>query len=161
MEHIYPNIANRLRAEVPSLKTIDVEDGQLDDRENAFPITYPAVFINVTDAVWSDVSRLAQMGEVTIDVSVAIQLNHRTKQGSPDMAKLASQLLLMREVNVALHGWAGADMSRLTRTRSQIRLSKQGVKVWMHTYKCQIKDSLTMPTTTLTPKPPIEVEFTA
>lgn len=161
METIYPAIANRLRAEVPALKTIDVEDGQLDDRENAFPITYPAVFIDVAESDWKDVSRLAQMGDVTIDVIVAIQLNHRTKQGNPDMDKLTAQLAIFKEVNIALHGWAGDTFGRLTRTKSRKKNSKNGVKALTHTYVCQIKDDLSIPATTLTPKPPIEVEFKA
>ena len=71
MKQLISDIKARLTEKVTYLRYIDEDWGQLDDYSPDFPVKFPCALIAVTQAQWSNQSRLVQTGIADISVRVA------------------------------------------------------------------------------------------
>lgn len=126
-------IAARLGAEVPELKYIDEDWGQLDDYSDNPPVKFPCAVIEVQQAAWRNQSNKVQDGSVNISIRVADQRLSNTNLRAPAPQKLnaAAIWLIQEKIYKALHTWRPVDypdFSSLTRVSSRKLKRDDGVR---------------------------------
>ncbi|WP_298063673.1 hypothetical protein [uncultured Rikenella sp.] len=122
MEEIYRNVCERLRTNVPGLKTVTLDCGQIDDPSGP-ALTLPAALVDVTYPECSDITCLVQRCRVTVSVRVALR-------AWPDVTDPAEELGLTEEVCTALQGWTDDTLSCLSRTSAVPEQRHDGLKVY-------------------------------
>lgn len=65
--HVLTTLYEHIKNNVPEIKHIDQEIGQLEDYEIRPALAFPAVLIDFADTTYSEISTLAQIGEITIN----------------------------------------------------------------------------------------------
>ncbi len=92
MESLFVDLIGLLERNLPWLRTIDEDYGQLEniDDENAdmYPLIFPAVLIETPETQWSDIDNCAQLGECTLRVRLLIDCYDDTHAGSPTVDKI-------------------------------------------------------------------------
>ena len=90
MESLLVNLIDRLARELPWARTVDEDYGQLEalDDENfdMYPLTFPAILIDLPGTEWSDAGDWTQRGVCEVRVRLAIDgANYATgrKKKSP------------------------------------------------------------------------------
>lgn len=170
---IYQQIANRLRAKLPALHTIDYDKGQLADPEKAYPLDYPAVLISLEDIVWKDEGKHIQRGTATIAVTVALLPTEVSLQNSPTINSFVEKMNLVNLVYTSLKGYrggetitvgvalggdpdepdaepvevtiTGASFTGLTRTRTQRMKRYDTIQAFTHLFTTSFADNSAQP----------------
>ncbi|KAF0198851.1 MAG: hypothetical protein FD170_3971 [Bacteroidetes bacterium] len=126
-------IAARLGAEVPELKYIDEDWGQLDDYSDNPPVKFPCAIIEVQQAAWRNQSNKVQDGTVNISIRVAeLRLsNTNLRAPAPQKLNAAAIWLIQEKIYKALHTWRPVEFpafSSLTRVSSRKLKRDDGVR---------------------------------
>ncbi len=148
MDILIQDIRNRLSAEIPALKYIDEDWGQLDDYSPHFPVKWPCALIDITQVNYSNVGKTGQLGEAAIAITVADVklLNSSSKAPSNQKAEQSAYLKLIQAVHIALHGWSGhSHYTKLIRTTFKRIKRDDGVRQHQLTYTCRMEDISTVP----------------
>lgn len=154
MDILIQDIQNRLSAEVPDLKYIDEDWGQLDDYSPNFPVKWPCALIDISQVQYSNAGKTAQLGEAAITITIADMklLNSSSKAPANQKAERATYLQLIKKVHAKLHGWSGhSHYSKLIRTTFKRFKRDDGVRQHQITYTCRIEDTSTVKPTVKVP----------
>ncbi len=144
MNILIQDIQNRLAAEIPALKYIDEDWGQLDDYSPNFPVKWPCALIDISQVSYSNAGRQSQLGVAAITITVAdVKLtNSSSKAPAGQIAAQATYLQLVKAIHTALHGWSGhAHYSPLIRESLKRARRDDGVREHNLVYTCQIQDT--------------------
>ncbi len=120
----------RLKTEVPALKWIAEDIGQL-DIENP-PVSFPCALISYTNSTYEELGNMNQGGLVTINIRLAFNAHADTYAVAPESHLDASLERFEVENNVykALHGWGDEDgFQGLSRVSSASERRADGMKV--------------------------------
>ena len=112
MKALFIAIQNKLIADVPELKFIDFDLGQL-EQQPLPSLSYPALLISFGDSPFSDLARLNQQAEVMINVRIAFREFERTHNIAQDQYRAIglAHLDIVEKVKWALHGLSGDDFT--------------------------------------------------
>ncbi len=149
MFNIYKEIANHLREKLPELKTIDADKGQLADPEQAYPISYPAVLIDLDAIDWNDMGNRAQNGKTNIGITVAVLPVHQSHQNSPTLDNYVEQMEIVNQVYSALSGFMG-----LSRVKTYRQKRYDTIQAFTHLFKNTVVDRSAQKSYTQKPVPP-------
>jgi hypothetical protein len=171
MDILYRSIVNRLQTAIADKLWIDLESGQLDALDESYPVQFPAVFIDLADCQWSNMSEAHQVGDLTIGLRVALDIYADFHGDSPTLADAADQLKLINRIQAALHTFGGhilgdgsggfldVHFSPLMRTSFGSERRSDGLRVFNITYTTAIYDAYAATQYTTTPaEPEITVE---
>ncbi len=141
MEKLISCIASTLENEIPSL-WVDIECGQVDTIEDAYPFTTPAVWIDVSNIDWIDTSRGVQHGVATITLRIALDIYQDTHTGAPQRAEhLRAWDIINRIHHVMARHVSGEQFNNLSRIRTSVERRTDGLKVFNMAYRCDITDT--------------------
>lgn len=126
-------IAARLGAEVPELKYIDEDWGQLDDYSDNPPTKFPCALIEVQAAQWRNQGNKTQDGTMNISIRVASIRLSNTNPKAPEAQRLnaANIWVVLEKTYKALHAWRPdeyPDFSSLTRVSSRRIKRDDGIR---------------------------------
>jgi hypothetical protein len=105
MKQIIQNIQNRLMQQVPALKYVDQDWGQMDFwREH--PVKYPCALIDIQSAQYSNNGNFIQQGTATVVIRLFDLKLSNSSNGAPINQKENAKKIwkLIEDVNKALHG---------------------------------------------------------
>lgn len=122
MEEIYRNVCERLRTNVPGLKTVTLDCGQIDDPAGP-ALALPAALVDVAYPECGDITCRVQQCRVTVSVRVAFR-------AWPAVEDPAAELGLTEEVYSALQGWTDDTLSCLSRLSVVPEARHDGLKVY-------------------------------
>jgi hypothetical protein len=139
-------IMARLDATEPNLKYMDEDWGQLDFYQDAPPVKFPCVLLELQGAQWRNQGRLVQDGEVSISIRVADMKLSNTSLRAPanQKAKAAAIWVILENIHKALHGWRPVefpDFGTLARLSSRRVKRDDGIREFEVVYSCQATDS--------------------
>ncbi len=163
MESIITAIQTRLSSEVPTLKYIDEDWGQLDYYSPNPPVKWPCVLIDVQDAQWSNLGSLKQQGLLQLSIKVIdLRLSnssHAAPKGQKNNSK--SFYTLTQAIYKALHGWSNdKDLySDLIRTAERRVKRDDGIKMHEMIFTTQFTDTTAVIVRSTTPKPTVTFEL--
>lgn len=154
MEFLYPLI-NHVRENMPQLSLVDEDYGQLEalDRDDAdmYPVTFPAVLVNMLETEWSCLEGRSQKGTATLVFKLAVDCYDDTHHGSGTTEAILRRAETVGGLHLLLQGFRPFGRGGMTRTRSRFRTWSHGIKVYETTYTVPVEDII--PETTTDPAP--------
>lgn len=148
MKKLLTDIQARIIAQVPALKYVDEDWGQLDYYNPNPPVKFPCCLIDSNQASWSNQARNMQMGLVEITITLADFRLSNSSGAAPANQKTKSFEIYdtLNDVFQALQGWSGdQSYSRLVRTRSSKRKREDGVRMYDTVFSVELYDSNAVP----------------
>ena len=138
MESLLVNLINKIAGELPWARTVDEDYGQLEalDDENIdmYPLTFPAVLIDLPGTEWSDAGDLSQRGVCEVRVRLAIDCYDDTHAGSQTIDRIMQREEKRKALHALLQGYRVGSEGSLIRTRSKFFTFNHGIKVYEATY---------------------------
>lgn len=123
MEELLENLICLFLNEMPELKVIDEDFGQLemidDDTRDTYPLTFPALLIEAPQTEWSNVLGLHQKGLATIRTRLIIDWYDDTHACSGTVEKIREREAMRKKVHEFLQGHRIGTDSSLIRTGSR------------------------------------------
>jgi hypothetical protein len=146
MESLFVDLIGLLERNLPWLRTIDEDYGQLEniDDENAdmYPLIFPAVLIETPETQWSDIDNCAQLGECTLRVRLLIDCYDDTHAGSPTVDKIMEREEKRRSLHRLLQGHRVGEEGALIRKESKFFTFNHGIKIYEATYTCAVREAI-------------------
>jgi hypothetical protein len=115
MKAVFVAIQDKLIADVPALKMIDFDLGQL-EQEPLPPLDYPAALISFGESPFADLGGLIQQATVSINIRLAFRVYERTHNIAQSAYRSIglSHLDTIEAVKWALHGLSGDDFASIS-----------------------------------------------
>lgn len=151
METILSEILTRLKAQVPELRYIAIDEGQLDnpDENGNYPILTPGCTIDIDNVNWTTTVDPEQSGEGTVVIRFAwmspARLDNNTS--STSIAAGLERWNLHHTICQALHGYSGTNFGRLERITTTREKREGLLKVMIITFAFEGAEDLTLPAT--------------
>ena len=145
MESLLVNLINKIAGELPWARTVDEDYGQLEalDDENVdmYPLTFPAILIDLPGTEWSDAGDLSQRGVCEVRVRLAIDCYDDTHAGSQTIDRIMQREEKRKALHALLQGYRVSSEGSLIRTRSKFFTFNHGIKVYEATYTCATSET--------------------
>lgn len=141
MEQLFYNIQQHIAVNMPTVRTIDEDYGQLQTDEDTYPVIFPCILINAEQTEWESLSGQVQRGKCTIVISLGIDCYDDTQYGSGTEEKVIERQRMAATLNKLLHckrieGAAGP----LIRKRSRNYSLPGGIKVYEMRYEVTVAE---------------------
>ena len=147
MESLLENLVRLIGDNMPGIKVVDEDYGQLEalDQENRdmYPLTFPAVLIDAPDVSWSNIGGLSQKGVATVRVRLVIDCYDDTHYTSGTVEKISGREKVRRQLHKLLQGHHIGEHSALIRTSSRFYTFNHGIKVYESTYTIEVTEIIT------------------
>lgn len=144
MEYITAQLIDHIAINVPWLGTVDEDCGQLEalanESEDRYPLTFPAVLINIDSVDWSNTADGGQTGQASIRVRLLIDCYDDMHAGAMGKEKAAERQTLCRQVNSIVSGFRPTGEGGLLRNRSAYFVDFHGIKVYDQFYTLTINE---------------------
>jgi hypothetical protein len=133
MKTLYLKLTELL-SEIPELKYIDLNCGQL--QEEKPPIAYPAVLINL-NANSTDIDGLFQLYTGTIELTIVCKILSESNNNAPENVRERSlkYLELSEKIWKKLQGYNDADFDKITRLTIRDQNIRKGLKTSVQTFE--------------------------
>lgn len=144
MEILLHDIITKLEENMDDLglSYIDEDFGQLeaiDIEEDTYPMTFPAVLVNVQTTSWEGVGGANQTGSTNISVKLLVDCYDDTHARSTRTDRIMDRSALSHKLTAILHGAKLCDnTTMLTRISSNSYNGPHLIKVYETTYSSQI-----------------------
>ncbi len=141
MKTIYTAILAQLQQEVPELKWIDLELGQLDTPERP-PVAFPCALIEIGLQAKRNLTDTTQEGQANIGVRLTFDTPMQTAAHSKAREKSLQVYELINKVYKALQGFETEHFSALTRIRQQKEKSRHGLFQYRIDFFCLFEEGV-------------------
>lgn len=158
--NLYLCIVARLVAEVPALRYIDQDLGQLDNYDLRPAVSFPCVLIDMGDFDTDDMAgKNMQHAEGLVIVKIATDPFSSSNSLAPSDVRLKALEYydLEQAVHVALHGWRTTGFSKLLRRKAGKELREDKFRVRAVAYATSFEDDTTAPVVTSIPRPTVTI----
>ena len=137
MERILTDIISHLETNRSAigLSYIDEDYGQMESGTDTYPVTYPAVLIELQNIDWEGTGGREQRGEATIVVRTYIDCYDDTHALSTTIDKVKERTKIASDVTSLLHECRLSGGATLTRTASAFATIGNGIKQYETTYR--------------------------
>lgn len=144
MESLLYHLINHIKENMPSLSMVDEDYGQLEaiDKEDmdTYPVTFPAVLIDIPETEWSNLSNKSQKGKAKVNVRLVIDCYDDTHFGSETMEKILERAEMADTLHKTLQCYRPEADGELIREKSRFYTWSHGIKVYEALYSISVKD---------------------
>lgn len=143
MEVTYKELLTRLKTEVPALRWIDLDRGQLEDPEGNYTFDSPAVFISFGTIGWGSIGERVEHGQAELSFRIAFKSYHDTNNHTPEsvVGLAMTDLAIRKNVCAALHGFEGTNFNALQHTGTVQEPRDDGLLVFTETYQTMMRST--------------------
>ena len=145
MESILVNMIDHIARALPWARTVDEDYGQLEALDNEqldmYPLTYPAVLIDLPGTEWTDTGDVAQRGTCEVRVRLILDCYDDTHAGSQTTDRIMQREEKRKALHALLQGYRPMEDGALIRTRSKFFAFNHGIKVYEATYTCAVSEA--------------------
>ena len=145
MESILANTIAHIARELPWTRTVDEDYGQLEALDNdnldMYPLTYPAILIDLPGTDWTDTGDLTQRGTCEVRVRLILDCYDDTHAGSQTTERIMQREEKRKALHALLQGYRPSGEGALVRTRSRFFTFNHGIKVYEETYTCALSEA--------------------
>lgn len=152
---LFLDLCDHIKAQVPEIKWIDQDFGQLEQFEHRPAVSFPCCLIDFVLANYSNLSELGQAGDVTIQLRLGFAPFSQSNGSAPDSVRIKAvhYYAIEQKVFEAVHGWATEYTQPLIRINAgtEQRLSandamdKIGLRVRVLNFSTQFEDMSNYP----------------
>lgn len=160
MEHLLYDLINHIGSNMPDIRTVDEDYGQLemlDDSRESYPLVFPAVLIDSPETSWDNIAGLDQKGLCSVTVRLCLDCYDDTHYKSGQTDRILERDLVRKELHNLLQGHRIDGSSALIRTSSRFWTAGHGIKVYESTYTLEVSESVDRVTQRPAVKPKISV----
>lgn len=137
---------------MPEISLVDEDYGQLHTEEDTYPVTFPAVLIQVEEINWQDLGAGKQKGSAQIRIKLALDCYDDTHYTSGTATKAAKRMQLYKKLHSKLNYFKGGVLkdnrgntldkhfSPLKRVKSVFYSLPGGIKIYEGIYTSQVLD---------------------
>ncbi len=159
--NIFKKIMERIETEVPEIKYIDLDLGQLEGNSIRPAVAFPCSLVDFENFDFTNLTQHSQVaeGDVIIKLGYA-QFSKSDNAIDPLWRDFALDYFdLEWKLQKALHGWSpGDEFGYLTMTNATRENKPQSIRVRTVRYRLEFEDHSTkLVQQTLTPAPPISI----
>lgn len=143
MEHLLYDLIEHIGNNIPDIRTIDEDYGQLemlDDKRKSYPLIFPAILIDSPDATWENIGGLNQKGVCSVNVRLCFDCYDDSHYNSGQTDRILEREDKRRELHRLLQGHRIGDSSALIRTSSRFFTTNHGIKVYESTYTLELTE---------------------
>ena len=149
MELFLYQIINHVKEGMPGLSLVDENYGQLENIDQSdtdmYPVTFPAVLIDLQEASWSNLEGKSQKGTVKVNVQLLIDCYDDTHYTSGTYNKVRERQLKAKELYKALQEFqCTEETSPLVRVKSRDYSLPGNIKVYETVYSFTLHDESAM-----------------
>jgi len=157
MDILYAALEKRLNEEVPELRWLDWDFGQLSTPKP--PVSWPCCLIDIPSAQYSNEGKLIQLGNTVITLRFGFKVYERATglTNQPYKTQALEHLSILKKVQKALQGWDAEHFSALNRT-SYARVKVIKHREYLITYESTIYDDSGRKTLKKVARPTLEIE---
>ncbi|MEM1369265.1 MAG: hypothetical protein AAGG02_14915 [Cyanobacteria bacterium P01_H01_bin.15] len=139
MDRVFQVISNKITSDVPELRWVDFDLGQLEQEQP--PVSWPCALISFQAPQFQNLSRLAQQAELLIAVRLAFRVFERTHSVAQDQFRQIGlqHFSTIKKVHAALHGMDGENFKGLARA-SFATEPRADLRVYNLIYSCLFTD---------------------
>lgn len=142
MNTAFLQLCERIESQVPDIKWIDLDHGQLEIPEGLAPAAFPAALLDISYPKTEDSGDTAQIVNISIVVRIAFGATAGgTTQQEARTTSLA-ELEMVQHIHQALQGWETGNLSTLSRTSMTLEKRTDGLKVYRIAYDSSGEDGL-------------------
>lgn len=142
MKQLFLDISEKIEA-VPAIRWVDFDLGQLE--QELPPVSYPCALISVQSGEFTNLTSLAQHGELIIAVRVAFKVFERTHSKTENNFREVGlqHLDTLQAVHYALHGMDGENFDSLQRQSmaTEPNLQNPNLRIYTLLYTTLYNDS--------------------
>ena len=139
---LYYQIMQRLQTEVPEIRWIDQDLGQLDHYEMRPPVSFPCVLLDMDAFAPTALSGNIQLMQGAVSLRLAFDVWSATDSTTPDAWRDAGLAFYELEwkINKALMGWTPVGFSHLVRASTATEKREDNIRVREIRYEVQFED---------------------
>ena len=143
-KELFTAVCDRLEAEVPQLRWIDAEIGQLSSRgDTRPPVAFPCALVEISYTSCDTLSGGRQRITAEVQLRVGFDIQGPTNSKVPDRFRdmALSYMDVLDSIHQAMQWWDGGHMfGPMRRTRAVPDKSGAGFKSWLVTYTTTFLD---------------------
>lgn len=136
---IFIALCDHLEKEVPELRWIDEDEGQLNTQPGVRPaVDYPCCLVDISYPDCQDTNETEQLVNAAITLRIGFQPAGETNNKAPEPVrrKALERLSVIEKVQNSMQGWTAEDIiSPISRKSSQSSIMANKVKVYTIVYK--------------------------
>ena len=135
MESLLYKTIEHVKKTNPQLSVVDENYGQLDslcsdNPDNMYPLTFPAVLIDLQETLWTTLTPSQQRGEARINVQLIIDCYDDTHYGCGTMQAISQRAEMAERLHGSLQGFQPWGGERMRRESSKFYTARHGIKVY-------------------------------
>lgn len=141
-KEIFIAVCDYLKEEVPELKWIDAEDGQLSTNERP-PVAFPCCLIDMAYSACNTLTGAKQQVTVQLQLRVAFMSDGSTNTAAPLMVRehALKRMDILEKIHRALQWWTNGRMFMpMRRIRVTSERRADGIKVYNMLYQMEFLD---------------------
>lgn len=141
MKTIYKQVAQQLKTEVPVLRWIDFDTGQLESSERP-PAAFPCALITISVQSTKDITDTIQECTGTVRIRLAFDQQMKTDMATPPQHRdtALQPYDVIADVHRALQGFSTEHFDPLSRVRQNKENSRHGLFIYSMEYKVEFDD---------------------
>lgn len=142
-KQIFIDICDRIESEVPELRWIDLDTGDIDIQTERPAVAFPACLIDINYPSCEDQADNEQLVRANIIIRLAFQPQGATNNKSPVRAYVLEIFDMVEKVHAALQGWHNTGaFSTLSRISAFGERRRDGLKVYRLQYQTTFIDCI-------------------
>ncbi len=146
MTHIFTDIQNKIRTDVPEIAWIDIDEAQFEAFGENAPVNYPCVLVDIPAAAYEQQLSLAQTANLTVRIRVAFRVFERLNDLVPTEFRdeALAHFDILQKVMRAVHGLHSEHFGQLIR-QSFTKGQSIDPKIYDVAYTCTMNDKSLQP----------------
>jgi hypothetical protein len=143
MKQVINALYQRITNQMSQIAYVDLWNNQLETLQEEVPIAFPAIFIELEIAEFSNIAKGVQQAEDSlIRFYLADWKYEESYEGSPDQAEFLNYFDLIDQLQLTMNNWSDPNnaFSTLSRTSLTPDNNHQGVITYIIDYKTTIYD---------------------
>lgn len=144
MEHLLYDLIEYIGGNMPDIRTIDEDYGQLDmlndELRDSYPLVFPAILIDAPQTNWENIGGLGQKGLCSVTVRLCLDCYDDTHYNSGTTDKILEREAKRRELHRLLQGHCIGGDSALIRISSRFFSVAHGIKVYESVYTLELTE---------------------
>jgi len=140
MEDLFNEIQTAIAENMPSVSLVDEDYGQLQTEEDHYPVTFPAVLINMEGVAWETITDEYQRGTFTNTIKLCLDCYDDTHYTSGVAGKASERIAMFKELHSVIRQIEPANATTLERISSRWYSLPGIIKVYESTYECIVDE---------------------
>ena len=142
-KHLFIALCDLLEAQVPEVRWIDADEGQINSQSNRPPVAFPCVLIDMTYPQTEALNQGSEKIRVQFNLRVAFEGYGQTSSAAPEHVreKALERLDVLEKIHKTVQWWScDRQINPMRRQRVTTERRQDGLKVYTMTYESAFID---------------------